>query len=57
MSKYEVTFNRNVKYGEDTYRAGEKASVSEEDIEALAEVIVEQPKVTAKPKAEPKAKK
>ena len=39
MSKYEVTFNQNVKLGRDIYRKGNKVTVNEADLEALTDVI------------------
>ncbi|MRX54839.1 hypothetical protein GJU41_12725 [Bacillus idriensis] len=37
MAKIQVSFNRNVKIGEDRYAAGESATVSKKDYESLLE--------------------
>jgi len=40
MSKVQVTFNRNVKYGNDRYAKNSKASVSKQDYEELLKLGV-----------------
>lgn len=40
MAKYEVIFNQNVKFGADTFRKGETATVDEADLEGLEGVIL-----------------
>ncbi|MFD1206645.1 hypothetical protein ACFQ38_16230 [Sporosarcina contaminans] len=57
---YEVTFNRNVKFGKDLYKTGESLNVSKDDYQVLldADVIseVEPIKEKTKPKAATKKK-
>lgn len=40
MSDYKVTFTSNVKLGQDLYRAGDEATISEEQFESIEDLKV-----------------
>ncbi len=44
MSDYRVTFTNNVKLGQDLYRAGDEATISEEVFESIEDLKVIEPK-------------